>query len=310
MTKHIAIGIDIGGQHIKSAAIDIDKNSLITDSIAEQKVNNQASAEEILSQWVETISRTLEKFDINTVAGFGFAMPGPFDYVNGIALFTKEVAKFENLYNINVSGEMRKRLQLPDDFKVRYINDATAFGVAEAWIGTAKDDDRVIALTLGTGFGSCFIENGIPVVTDERVPETGCLWYLPLNGGIADDSFSTRWFIYKYNQKTGKIIDGAKMLSQEAKQGDPHALQLFEEYGSKMGNFISHWLKSFDAQSLVLGGNIVRSFDLFGNHLTDALVENKLTTKVYLSELMDNAAIIGSARLIDDGFYSKVKNLL
>jgi hypothetical protein len=31
---------------------------------------------------------------------------------------------------------------------------------------------------------------------------------------------------------------------------------------------------------------------------------------VYLSELMDNAAIIGSARLIDDNFYNKVKDLL
>jgi glucokinase len=310
MNKQIAIGIDIGGQHIKCAAIDINKNSLIVDSVFEEKVNNQGSAAEILSYWSKTISKTIEKFDINTIAGFGFAMPGPFDYVNGIALFTKEVAKFEHLYNVNVSAELRKRLSLPDDFIMRYINDATAFGIAEAWIGTAKNDDRVIALTLGTGFGSCFIENGIPVTTDERVPETGCLWYLPLNGGIADDSFSTRWFVNKYNQKTGKTINGAKMLSQEAKQGDQYALDLFREYGSKMGSFISHWLKSFDAQSLVLGGNIVRSYDLFGNYLTDALVENDLSTKVYLSELMDNAAIIGAARLTNDGFYSKVKPLL
>jgi glucokinase len=310
MNKHVAIGIDIGGQHIKCAAIDINKNSLIADSVFELKVNNQASAEEILSYWSKTISKTIEKFDINTIAGFGFAMPGPFDYVNGIALFTKEVVKFEHLYNVNVSAELRRRLALPDDFTMRYINDATAFGIAEAWIGKAKDDERVIALTLGTGFGSCFIENGIPVTADERVPETGCLWYLPLNGGIADDSFSTRWFINKYNQKTGKSINGAKMLSNEAKQGDAYALQLFEEYGSKMGKFISHWLKSFDAQSLVLGGNIVRSFDLFGNHLTEALVKNDVGSKVYLSELMDNAAIIGAARLIDDNFYNKVKDTL
>jgi len=310
MNQRIAIGVDIGGHHIVSAAIDINNNILIAGSMAEESINNKASADEILSNWTRALKATISKIDASAIVGLGFAMPGPFDYANGIALFTKEVEKYEHLYNINVINELKSRLSLSDDITIRFINDATAFGIAEAWIGKAKNEERMIALTLGTGFGSAFINKGIPVIEGNMVSKSGCLWHLPFNGGIADDSFSTRWFVNNYLQRTGKTINGVKEIADEAKKGNQLALQLFKEYGSNMGAFLSPWLKKFDAQSLVIGGNIIGSFDLFGSFLTASLYENHIETKIYLSDLMETAAIMGAARLIDEDYFIGIKNLL
>ena len=42
------------------------------------------------------------KVPLENVKGIGFAMPGPFDYVKGIC-YIQGVAKYENLYGINVT---------------------------------------------------------------------------------------------------------------------------------------------------------------------------------------------------------------
>ena len=42
------------------------------------------------------------KIPVNEVKAIGIAIPGPFDYVNGICLI-KGVAKYENLYGFNIA---------------------------------------------------------------------------------------------------------------------------------------------------------------------------------------------------------------
>ena len=62
-------------------------------------------------------------------------MPGPFDYEKGIALFTHEVSKYENLYETDVAKEIRERLDIDAKYDLRFMNDATSFAVGEAWAG-------------------------------------------------------------------------------------------------------------------------------------------------------------------------------
>jgi len=279
----IAIGVDIGGSHISCAAIDLTSHRIISGTAAEQKINNKASAAEILEGWSAAIARTISDIEKQKLTGIGFAMPGPFDYPKGIALFEK-VEKYENLYGINVSDELRKRLQLEPNVKIRYINDATAFAIAEAWIGKASSFDKVIALTLGTGFGSAFIDKGIPVLNEKNVPEMGCIWHIPYKEGIANDYFSTPWFTRNYLERTGIVVQGVREIAGLAKN-DPFVLSLFKEYGSNMGEFLAPFVKMFDAKVLVIGGNITGAFDLFGAHLLNALEQNKIAVEVHLSLL-------------------------
>jgi glucokinase len=235
-------------------------------------------------------------------------MPGPFDYPNGIALF-KRVEKYESLYGVNISEQLRLRLQLGANMPFRYINDATAFAIAEAWIGKAGNYSRVIALTLGTGFGSAFIHNGIPVLSGESVPEMGCVWHIPYKNGIANDYFSTPWFTRKYFEKTGVKVSGVKEIAESA-GNDEFAFSLFKEYGSDMGDFLAPWIEKFDAGVIVIGGNITGAFPLFGNYLRDKIERTNPRTEILLSDLGENAAIVGGVRLLDEIYWKEVKDLL
>jgi glucokinase len=305
---HIAIGIDIGGSHISCGAVDLKINELLSGTCFESKVDNKATAEAILNSWVGAIKLTMNVVGKDQVAGIGFAMPGPFDYAKGIALFER-VEKYLNLFGVHVDNEIRSRLGLPASMPVRFINDATAFAVAEAWIGIGKDFPRVIALTLGTGFGSAFIADGIPVLEGDRVPEMGCVWHLPFKEGIADDYFSTRWFEKSYFKLTGKTVNGVKGIS-ELFDYEEIARNLLIEYGTNMGDFLAPWIKKFDAGHIIIGGNITGAFDKFGNYLLKSLADHEIAAGVSLSVLRENAAIIGSARLIDNAFFAKVEPLL
>ncbi len=94
------------------------------------------------------------------------------------------------------------------------MNDASAFAVGEAWAGSASGSNRSLAITFGTGFGSAFISNKIPVVDGPEVPRIGCVYHLPYKDGIADDYFSTRWFLGRYKAITGKELKGVKELAE------------------------------------------------------------------------------------------------
>jgi glucokinase len=306
--KSIAIGADIGGSHIYSAAVDLSTHRIIEGTGFTQQINNKASSSEILDGWSKALSATIQQIDTARLAGIGFAMPGPFDYPNGIALFER-VEKYESLYGVNVSAELRQRLHLDEKVHCRYINDATAFAIAEAWVGKAGNFDRMIALTLGTGFGSAFIDQGIPVLEGDTVPEMGCVWHLPFKDKIANDYFSTHWFTGTYLERTGKKVSGVKEIADKAVT-EAAANELFIEYGSNMGNFLAPWIKKFNARVIVIGGNITGAYDLFGNHLENALAQNDIKVDLLLSDLKEDAAVMGGARLLDESYYNKVRDLL
>jgi glucokinase len=306
---HIAIGVDIGGSHISCGAVNLKINQLIPGTCFEAKVDNQASADNILDSWTGAIKQSIEVIGTVQIAGIGFAMPGPFDYVNGIGLFEGNNEKYPKLYGVNIVTEIRSRLQITDNIPIRFINDATAFAVSEAWIGVGQGTSRLIALTLGTGFGSAFISAGIPVLESDTVPEYGCVWHLPFKKGIADDYFSTRWFEKSYLKLTGKNVNGVKEIS-ELFDTDSVARELLIEYGTNMGDFLAPWIRKFDAGQIVIGGNITGAFDKFGKYLLQSLANHHIDCGVALSILKENAAIIGAARLIDEGFFVKIKPLL
>jgi len=296
--------MDIGGGHIKSAAVDLSGNTFIRESIADSPVDNQAAAGVILDVWSNTIGRTIDSIGLANLRGIGFGMPGPFDYVNGIALFEK-VLKYESLYGINVAENIRARLALHEDFPVRFINDATAFALGEDWVGKGAPYSRVVALTLGSGFGSAFIENGIPVVTGEKVPEIGAMWHLPYKDGIVNDYISTNWFLAEYEKISGLKLPGVKELA-ELYPEKTEVRNLFHEYGRRLGGIIAPWLKSFGAEIVIPGGNITKAYSLYKDALLEILAENSVDVKIEISELKEDGALLGSARLIDDGYYEKV----
>jgi glucokinase len=307
--RKYAIGADIGGSHISCAVIDLEKGTIIRKTFATQTIDNQASANDILNNWAIALNKSLSFIDPVNLAGIGFAMPGPFDYENGIAMFTESVAKYQNLHGINVAIRLKEILKLGEGTDVRFMNDASAFAIGEAWKGKAANVDRSVSITLGTGFGSAFVDTGVVVVERYDVPPMGCVWHLPFNGGIADDSFSTRWFIKKYAEKSNLQTSGVKEIAERA-DTDKKAIEVFVEFGTNLGEFLAPWLKKFDAQVLVIGGNVSGAYHYFGKHFEKELKRQKVNANIFISDHMEDASIIGSARLFDLVFWEKIKHLL
>jgi glucokinase len=308
MNKNIAIGADIGGSHITTAAIDLVTGKILRETVAGRDVDNQASAASIISTWSEALLESISKTSPERVKGIGFAMPSPFDYVNGIC-YIKGVAKYENLYGVNIGEAISRSLGTGSDLLIRFMNDASSFAVGEAVNGRSKNVSRSLAITLGTGFGSAFVADKIPIVDGPLVPKLGCVFHLPYRDGIADDYFSTRGLVGRYKKATGKDVTGVKQLAQLF-HTDSFVQELFIDFGINLGLFLVPWLKKFEAGMLVIGGNISNAYNLFGSHLEATLKEHDCSVESALSELKEDAALLGCTYLLDDGFWESVQHAL
>lgn len=308
MDKSYSIGVDIGGSHISCAGIDPREGKIIRDTLVERPVNNKGTAAEITDSWAAALAATIGRAGDRDLKGIGFAMPGPFDYVKGICLI-KGVPKYENLYGTDIGKAISSALSLPAGMPVRFMNDASSFAVGEAWAGKAAGSSRSVAVTLGTGLGSAFIADKIPVVRGDDVPELGCVYHIGFGAGIADDYFSTRWFTDRYRQITGREAAGVKEIAGAAVY-DETLENIFVEFGTSLASFLSPFLIKFDAEVLVLGGNISRAYDLFGKEFENELKNQGCNTTALLSELREDAALLGSAYLLDDLFWERVKGSL
>jgi glucokinase len=308
MKKNIAIGADIGGSHITCAAIDLVSGKILKDTVSERSVNNQAQSSDIINVWADALSGSLKKVQLEDVKGIGFAMPGPFDYVKGIC-YIRGVAKYENLYGVNVGEAIAGALKVPAGFLIRFMNDASSFAVGEAWAGSATNAGKSLSITLGTGFGSAFIRDRIPIVDGPLVPRIGCVYHLPYREGIADDYFSTRGLLGRYRMLTGKELKGVKELAALA-GSDKTVAALFADFGENLAIFLAPWLIGFEAEILVIGGNISHAYNLFGEIFESTLKREKCSCKVALSKLKEDAALLGSAYLLDDDFWKSVQHAL
>lgn len=303
MNKTIAIGADIGGTHITCAAVDLESGSILSDTLAREMYSHQDATDIILRNWARALNHSLLKLEESRLCGIGFAIPGPFDYRNGISQMKH---KFPHLYDIHIPTALNMHLLEDRDLKMRFLNDATAFAIGEAWRGNGQGCQKVVVITLGTGFGSAFLDHGIPVVTRNDVPKEGCLWHLPFKDAIADEYFSTRWFTNAYQKRTGKPLPNVKTLMDRV-ETEPVAIEIFEEFGRNLAECLGPWLKKFEAEILIVGGNISNALPLFEPAFQAGIRQAGLKLPVKVSQLMEKAAIIGSARLMDDAFWEKVE---
>lgn len=286
------IGVDIGGSHITSGLVR-GGGHLIKETIVKNKTV-AVEGDELIELWAATIETVLN--DHKGISGIGIAIPGPFDYQNGIALFDGSNKKFSSISNVNVRKALLSYLNFRGE--VRFVNDATAFALGEDWVGSAKAYDRTLAITLGTGFGSAIVHDGSILTVGRDVPEDGCFWHLPFRGGIADDYFSTRWLVKRFKKVSGIATAGAKEIADLC--GSNHyANQVFTEFGRNLGVFLYPWLDLLASEAVVIGGNIARALNLFQDSLNFKLKELGVSPVILKSELMEEAALIGSTKMLD-----------
>jgi glucokinase len=224
--------------------------------------------------------------ETRSAAGAGFAMPGPFDYAEGVSWMRH---KMPYLYGISLREGFARRMGW-SGAQVRFLNDAAAFLLGEVGAGAARGIGRAVGITLGTGIGSGFAVNGVLVTTGAGVPPGGEIWNVPFEGGIVEDLISTRSIKRRYLERTGQEHEVAEIAAGAVE--DPHAKGVFTAFGRDLGRVLRTLLHDFAPDAVVLGGGIARSADLF---LPAAQKELEgLPLQVRISALGDRAPLVGA----------------
>lgn len=290
MEENRIIGIDVGGSHIAAGLIDISKAGDTPMQLINGSIDPLASADSIMTAISHCIREILR--EAPAIRAVGVAFPGPFDYEKGVSAIAHVGRKFEQTFGLHVGQVLKDFTGLPHT-PFLFSNDAHCFAEG-AYHRHQLKSKRTVFLTLGTGFGSAFMENGRLLHTHEALPASGAFYDQDFAGAKADDLFSTRWILNAYQQYTGEEIASVKEL---ATSGSRVAVAVFDQLGKNLGAFLLPWLEKFQCDTLVIGGNISRASALF----TPALMEQlgplgKTTTIVFRGDT--EACILTGAALI------------
>ena len=140
---------------------------------------------------------------------------------------------------------------------ITLMNDADAAAVAEAQFGAARGvGGLVLMVTFGTGIGSGMLVDG------QLVPNLE-LGVLELEGHTKGETFFS-----------------AKARKEEGLS--------WEEWGDRANRFLLHVTRVFSPKLLVIGGGVVKRWELFEERFDPAL-------PIELAAIRNNAGIVGAA---------------
>ncbi|MEO6522012.1 MAG: ROK family protein [Mucilaginibacter sp.] len=273
---------DIGGSHITAAMIDLRNWSIVDGSYTRMIVNSKGSKADVLSTWIAALK--------NTSVGSGqsaqhiaLAMPGPFDYENGISYITG-LNKYEAIYGLNIKQYISEEMGL-EPKNIRFRNDAEATIAGEAMAGAGVGFENVMGVTLGTGFGSAQYRDG-------QTKDLN-LGGQSFKDSIADNYLSTRWFLKRYYELTGLSVVGVHELAELAPISQT-SKGIFKEFAVNMSDLLMDPVFLLKPDVLILCGNIAKASGLFLPQLW-----KRLNITIKLAQLGETAALIGAAALFD-----------
>ena len=289
------IALDVGGTSVKSALVAPGGHVIGKPAIT--PIDSAGEAEGILGTFARIISTHFGQApQTSNVIGVALGFPGPFDYAAGICLI-EGVEKYGAIYGVNMREALSARLNL-GDLPILFRNDAEAAVVGEARYGAGREYRRLIGVTLGTGCGSAFLVDGIPVISGPGVPPNGWLYPVPFRGLRADDVFSSRGLEVRL-RSIGAAERSVKDAAVAARAGDAASRQVFQAFGADLGSFLNSHAVAFAADAVLILGQIAGAIDLFGPPLRQAL-----SVPMLPGERGSDAALLGAADLLPIRFHS------
>lgn len=273
--------LEIGGTHVTGALVD--PAGWTVGSARRFVLDADGSADELIGAFV-TAARTV---DVPDGQRWGVAMPDPFDYANGIALFDAAVAKFGSLHGVDVRA--RLRAELAGEFV--FLNDADAFVLGEWTAGAAVGASRCAGITLGTGVGSGWLLDGRPV--DPGVPPGGRIHRMGVDGRPLEDVVSRRAIRRAFVAAGGDPEADVREIASAAREGEDRARDVIDHAFEALGRVVGECVAGFGADVLVIGGSMAASWDLFAAPFT-AGAAGRLPD-VRLAADSDASPVVGAA---------------
>ena len=241
------LSADFGGTEIKTRILS--ETGEFLSPVRHFPANAKADEHTLLSH-IRTVLETAIADAPAPLSRAGLAFPGPFDYENGIPLM-QGINKYDALYGKNLRAFLEQAFPA---VSFRFANDADLFGLGEYhFCGEPRE------------------ENGMLIKNRADVPPCGWIFAEPFDGDIIDRMVSGSALVRMMREVPELYnLSDVRAAADAAFSGNAAALRLFDCFGGRLVRAVIPFLERFGAQRLVVGGQIVKSFSLFGNGLESA----------------------------------------
>ncbi len=281
LQDNYVVGVDIGGTHISACIIDTKQWNIHLENVVRNHVFSQGDAKTILHTWTSTIQDIIQTSP-TAIQFIGIAMPGPFDYENGISKMLGQ-SKYDNLYDKDIKNLLSAELGLPPS-AVHFINDAAAFLQGEIFVQNLQDNARILGITLGTGLGSAVWNQG------EKAFDAD-LWCTPYEDSIFEEYLVTRWFVKRFKEISGKDVTGLKEILDNHRETTAFET-IKNEYAKHLFHFMQFFEDKYQTNIFIVGGNIAKALPIL---IADREEFNKFS--IHTAILGEKAAMIGAASI-------------
>ena len=271
------LGIDIGGTNLSLGLVEGGK---IVQGFHCPSFRPNATLDETL----DYLSDQIRKLFRPGVEKIGIGVPSVVDVKQGIVYDTQNIPSWTE---VPLKACLEERFGVP----VAVNNDANCFamGVYGLYPADAKPESLVV-VTLGTGVGMGIVLDGqLFCGANCGAGELGCL---PYKDGILEDYCSKKAF-------TNAGWD-SRDAAAKAREGDPDALLLFDEFGRNMGALVCTVMYAYDPTHIAIAGGIANNYPFFRKAMEEYIRENfpyrkaveRLTIDICTD---DNIPVIGAS---------------
>ena len=279
--------MDIGGSHVTAANVDLHSRGIVPGQSFREPLDGDGSADEI----VAVLARCARRLPAHPGGRWAIALPGPFDHERGIGRY-EGVGKFEALRDFDLGAALAPLL--PGAVGISFHHDADAFLLGEWWTGAARGHGCAAGITLGTGVGSSFLQDGQILRAGPGIPPEGRVDLLRYAGLPLEETVSGRAIRRAYAGATGESpVPDVREIAQRARQGDRAAADVFAQAFGALGTVLGPCLEASGATVLVVGGSIAAAWDLVAGPLRAGTAPVAVEPARHLAE----APLLGAAYL-------------
>jgi glucokinase len=285
MNNLLTVGVKIGKREISSAIINVDDSVVLSRSSSSVAMNAVGSADDILTSCAMVIKKSLKAYPNNDFK-VGLALSAQFESAHTITPFCNNQS-FKTLPKLNVKMMLAEKLGIAE-IDVFIVNEAEAFLRGEVYNGASPDYryKKVIGLSMGGGL--------LSATYDSEKFQNSNFWGSPFLQGIAENYFTTSWFIKRYFEITGERIDGVSKISSFNKV-TLASKQLYSEFSANLALFLDRLAVVHKPDAIILGGSVSNAFQTFFPELRRCLNKRQNFTPVYKAKLREKAALFGAA---------------
>lgn len=283
--------LDVGGTFVKSA-LGIAGKGAVEGSFMSTPISSDGTAEEITEAFRNAVAGQVKRA---SEEGYGVeavcaALPGPFDYNNGIFLMKHKFAAVYGVSFREILGDV-----IAPETRLAFVHDVNGALLGALSTDPSLKDGNVAMVTLGTGLGFTYAVNGEVQISETGSPAKG-LWNAPYMGGILEEYVSRRGILRLYAEQRGVLGEGedVKEISLRARSGEEAALKAFALAGSHLAAGAEQLIADLGIRQIIFGGQISRSFDLMEESLLKGLPEG---VNVKASSDIEGLVLVGASAL-------------